>query len=271
MKLSTVLIVALILAGCATSIGYYKTNTRASTQPQKIEHQVSIQLEQNKQTTETLRLPERHAIIEKPVLGEPVGAGMPAPMPIPENKVIKIEKTETVSSKLFSAALAFAVTDKANIEDNIKAQLLIDPNKTIDQVDQQLIIKGTKIKENIKVSKIVKAKLTAPNFKVDMLTDEEQILSDDKSTEWLWKLTPTEAGVFEVDVSVTAIINIDGRESKHHLKTFDKKITVEVTEGQILSGWLEENWKWIISTLIIPILVFLFKEKFNKLISKDNR
>lgn len=178
------------------------------------------------------------------------------------------EKIESFTQKLFSAKLAFAMKDKANINEDIKAQLLIDPREEVKNLESQLTVDGTPLVKTIKVSKIVKATLIAPDFDVIKVTEEEQILSDAEPTEWLWKLSAKSFGKHEVNLSVTAIVKLDGREGKHHLKTFDKTITVEVTGKQLIIDWLKENYRWIISTLIIPVFVFLFKEKFKKLLEK---
>lgn len=179
------------------------------------------------------------------------------------------EKVSSFTQKLFNAKLAFAMKEKANIDEDIKAQLLIDPKQS-SSLEGSLNVEGTPLVKTIKVSKIVKATLTAPDFDIARITDEEQILSDDAPTEWLWKLNPKSAGKYEVNLSVTAIIKLDGRESKHHLRTFDKTVIIEITKKQILSEWIKENYKWLVSTLLIPIFVFLFKEKFKKLLEKKN-
>lgn len=198
---------------------------------------------------------------------DPTGSGRKIDI-IPTNPIKAQREKETVSSKLFSANLAFAIKDKANIEEDIKAQLLIDPNKSIESLKNDLRVRGQTVVKNIDISEVVKATLTAPEFTVTKITEEEQIISDNKSTEWLWTLKPKSVGIHEINLSVTAIIKVNGRESKHHLKTFEQKVLIEITQQQIIENWLYEHWKWILSTLVFPFIVFIFKDKFKRWLSK---
>ena len=272
MKTGIILICALVLIGCAYTIGYEL--------PRERNREITVASSPSPEKIYEIRVPP-------PSNTEPVTeSGSPRPTMVPSkpkehttelNTTIVIpgststsEKTESFTQKLFSATLAFAMKDKANINEDIKAQLLIDPREEIKNIENQLTVDGAPLVKTIKVSKIVKATLTAPDFDITKITEEEQVLSDAEPTEWLWKLSPKSSGKHEVNLSVTAVVKLDGRESKHHLRTFDKTVTVEVTSKQLIIDWLEENYKWIISTLIIPVFVFLFKEKFKKLLEKKS-
>lgn len=264
MKLTTIIIGILVLAGCA-GIGYQTLNMqRSSQQPvmsDKVEGQVKIPIEVTGGS------------------GTPPRPMMAPPMPVPHKpmngsdpyKQQRIKKPDDVQSNLFAASLSFVLRDKANVSDDIKAQLLIDPTQGIEQLEKELTVTGQKISKKIEVSKIVVAKITAPDFEVTPITPEEQILSLNKPTEWLWTLSPKSSGVFEVNLSVTAVINARGRETTHHLKTFDKVIVIEITKGQIIKDWISKYWQWVISTLIIPLLVFFFKDYALKLLRRKKK
>lgn len=255
MKLTTILIVVLILAGCA-GIGLQTFSLRSS--PNEV---ISDQAKEQQKTQ-----------------SEPVGSGsVPKPAPVPPLTITTptirestplqqqtIKKIDDVQTNLFNASLAFVLRDKANISEDIKAQLLIDPTTGIEQLEKELTVKGKTVSKKIQVSKIVTAKITAPDFDVTLITPEEQVLSFNKPTEWLWTLSPKSSGKFEVNLSVNAVININGRETSHHLKTFEKTIVVEITTQQIVKNWIAKNWQWVISTLIIPLLLFFFKDKVLK-------
>lgn len=193
---------------------------------------------------------------------EPKGSGPSITQP----NIEITEKKDVVFKNLFKASLAFVTRETANINEDIKAQLLIDPSKTTETLVKDLTVKGSVISNQVNVSRIVKATLVAPDFVVTNITDEEQILSDVNTTEWLWKLTPKNAGTYEVNLSVSAIIKLDNKESKHHIKTFDKTITIIVTKEQIFMLWIKENYKWLVTTFLIPLVIFAFKEKFKKLL-----
>lgn len=272
MRTSVILLCVLVLIGCAYTVGYeipkerYREITVASSSPPEKVHEIKIAAPPNTEPVAGSAPPRPTMVPSKP--NEPK-TELKTTIIVPGSTSAS-EKTESFTQKLFSAKLAFAMKDKANINEDIKAQLLIDPREEIKNLENQLTVDGAPLVKTIKVSKIVKATLTAPDFDITKITEEEQVLSDAGPTEWLWKLSPKSSGKHEVNLSVTAVVKLDGRESKHHLRTFDKTVTVEVTSKQLIIDWLEENYKWIISTLIIPVFVFLFKEKFKKLLEKKS-
>lgn len=272
MKLSTYIIGILVLAGCA-SLGYYELSS--STAPRLAVDPV---------VTDTSKIPLPVPVAPRPpppavalstanrerLMMAPTGAGPSGGSP-PPVKVIEGTKVDGVSVQTFNANMAFSMRDKANIDEDIKAQMLIDPRKDLEQLEKELTVSGNKFSKNIKITKIVKATLTAPDFDIKNITEEEQFITLDQPTEWLWILSPKASGTYQVNLSVTAIMNIGGRESKHHIKTFERNITVEITHKQIISKWWNENWKWVTSTIVIPLLIFLLKDRVLGLLKRKKK
>lgn len=268
MRLGTIIAIIIALAGCGL----------AGTQMMS----VGVPREDLERAKKAMQDAEKSARVERHY---PAPAGVasarpqPAPVPSPAEPVgsgsgypnVQLgpaakKPADAVSKQLFSANLAFAVRDRANIDDDIKAQLLINPGRKLADLEKDLTVRGNKTSKKIQVSRVLRATLTAPDFQVTNITDEEQVLADTESTEWLWMLKPKTSGTHEINLSVTAVVKVNGRESKHHLKTFDKTIVIEITKQQVVESWFDENWKWVISTLIIPLLIFLFKERVKKLL-----
>lgn len=181
------------------------------------------------------------------------------PKPLPKQDSI----LQTVTSQLYKASAVFTVPNKANINEDIKAQLIIDPNKTIDELKKS-VTGQIQSAETIKVSKIVIAKIEAPDFIVTNLTTNEQALSDTDKTEWLWSLRPKTPGLHEINLTITAEITIDSKFSKYHIRTFDKQVMIEITPLQIVESWWSKYWQWVMSTLILPLAAFIYKKHTSK-------
>lgn len=263
MKLGTVIAIVLVLVGC----GVATTRMMSVGVPNDDLERAKKAMEDAEKTAKIERhypAPMRVPPPPPPMSSrEPIGGGVP----IERREQTTVEtKVDTVTRQLFSAALAFVIPEKANVDDSIKAQLLINPKKDLDSLKGELTKKGTVTAKEVKVSRVVKATIVAPDFDVTNITEEEQILADNESTEWLWSLSPKSSGAHEVNLTVTAVINSNGKESKHHIKSFEKTITINITAEQIIKNRFDENWKWVISTLIIPLLGFLFKDKLKKLL-----
>jgi len=164
-----------------------------------------------------------------------------------------------ISAQLTTASMAFNVKDKANIDDIIKVQLLINPYKSVEELKKELSVAGSTTTATVKVSKIIIASLAAPHFKITKITPEEQALKENETTEWLWKLIPTEVGNHEIEVTITAVIKVDGTSTSYHIRTYDQTIKVEITPKQLMNNWLTEHWEWLLSTLLIPLGIWFYE------------
>lgn len=188
------------------------------------------------------------------MITEPSGGSAP-----PSSTTTNTQTTDTVTSQLYSASMAFSVPETANIAEDITVQLLLDPSKELKELEDNLTVPGNKTSKKVQISKIVVAKLTAPDFVVDNVTPDEQAVAQTAPTEWLWKLTPKSKGKHSVDLTITAVVKIDGKETKHHIKTYEKQIIIEVLPQQLLGDLFNKYWQWLFSTLVLPLGLWLYK------------
>lgn len=170
----------------------------------------------------------------------------------------------TVVSQLYRANMAFGLPQKANIRDDIKAQLVIDVEKTAVELASKLEPGTVVDKGQIRVSRILKANLVAPDFKVDAVTPEEQPVAESGSTEWHWNLKPLTAGIHPVKLSVWAEVKVGTKAMPYSIHTYDRQVMVEVTPAQIVGTWWSKYWQWTFTTLVIPLVVWWWKGKSSK-------
>lgn len=194
----------------------------------------------------------------------PPAASVSKPSTITKNTderiILGSDKVATsLHNQTFNATMAFSVPEYANINDEISAQLLIDTRLNASELMSKMKL-AKKSSDTIKVSKIVVASLIGSDFEVTELTPVKQAITNDSSTEWLWKLKPKTTGTHEVNLSVTAIIKTDNESVEHHIKTFERAITIEIKPKQLLISWVEKYWQWIFTTLLLPILLWISKK-----------
>lgn len=180
-----------------------------------------------------------------------------------KNGVAATPSQDAIIAQLANASMIFALPEKSNIKDNIRAQLIIDVNKTADELAKS-IDSNLRVKGNVKVSKIIIAKLVAPDFTVTPITPEEQALTQDEPTEWLWDLDAKEAGSFTTNLVITAVVKVDDKSAVHNIKTFSKDLTIEIKPQQRFIAWIEKYWQWCVSSLVLPIIAWLAKIWFTK-------
>lgn len=167
-------------------------------------------------------------------------------------------------SDLQKVSMAFSIDNKFNVAEEGKMKVVIDPTKTVDSIKSDLR------KENytssvggseVNVSKIVVAKAIATGgLSVIPITPEEQVISTNTQTEWIWNLRASEPGIYEVKLTLTAIVSVDGQKTQKFLKVFEETITIEITLKQRIIDLVNKYWQWIFSTLIIPLAVWIWNQ-----------
>lgn len=175
------------------------------------------------------------------------------------NKSEVITKTsQTINSQMFQVNMAFALKDKTQIDQPIKAELLIDTKKDLRTLIDNIQVEGTVISNKIKVSKVLVAQLHAPSFTITNITPNEQPLNNEETTKWLWTMQPNSTGTHEVILTINAVVRVDNSEKVWNINTYEEKVLVTITPQQMLEQWIMHNWQWIISTLLLPFGIWWF-------------
>ena len=280
------IILSLLLVGClATSQIRYSSGPSAEAVDQKIkqlqEEQRKLE-EMRRQLDKAIALPREHVESHPvpapaPLYGErgrvaaiqidPTSPGGPQEeVKIPKLKpVIKnLPDRSSVVGQLYEANAVFAIPSAANVEDEIRAQLIIDPIKTLEELKKDVTVGPIKSAESIKISRIVIAVLAAPDFHILSATEAEQAIAETQSTEWIWTLRPKTAGLHPVNIEVYAEVTVGPKTTKHKIRTFDRQVMIEIKPVQKLSSWWDRYWQWFFATLLIPFGKWLYDKKFGR-------
>lgn len=260
MKVLLLLLTALVI-GCAGGAAMYSYKLGG------VEHRIK-QMEssraeadsrQQKQAVESTRI-----LRQKPELDiepEPVKGVVEERR---KGNTTKSTEVNTISGQLFKANMAFGLPQKANIQDDIKAQLVVDVEKAAESLVRRLEPGTVQDSGQIRVSRIVKANLVAPDFKVDPVTPEEQPVAESGSTEWMWNLRPLTPGLHPVKLSVWAEVKVGPKSIPYNIHTYERQVVIEVTAAQIAGSWWSKYWQWTFTTLIIPLGIWFWKKRTAK-------
>ena len=55
-----------------------------------------------------------------------------------------------------------------------------------------------------------------------------------------------------------------GGERVYAIQTFDEKITIQVSWSETAGTFVKENWKWLWTTLLVPIAGWLWAKRAQK-------
>jgi len=144
---------------------------------------------------------------------------------------------------------------KAGIKERIEVRI----SQNI-QEDLTKILKGRGLPrvEEIIVGSVMKVKLSGEAFNIESFSDEVQFIGSSGYTQWEWDVTPIKTGnkFMHLSLSVSVYLQNYGEKTKS-LPVMDKEIYVETNLRWGFCYFFNNNWQWIVGT-IIAILGLLF-------------
>lgn len=114
--------------------------------------------------------------------------------------------------------------------------------------------------EDIRVEKTMTADLVCDttSFSIQSLSSKVQNIEDKGYTEWAWLVTPLKSGKGYLKLIVK--VRIDENVQKD-IVVFDKNIEVKPDRVYSVRTWFGKYWQWLISTIIIPFIIWLYKRR----------
>ena len=159
------------------------------------------------------------------------------------------------------ASIAFNVPQHIDLDKTAEIQLLLSLDQTVSQLQSQLEEAGARTGSQIRVSQSMEAALTGPHFQIEAITPEAQAITQHGATEWKWEVVPKKSGRLNLHLTLTAIVEMEGRSVKHAIRTFDKTIEINVSFNQRATAFIEENWKWLWATILVPLAAWLLRRR----------
>ncbi len=184
---------------------------------------------------------------------------MAPPLPPPPDNIDKL------LNEMELGAIAFNAPTNINIDDSAQVQLLLSLAETIEELKQSIAEEGEKVGATIKVSDRMEARLSGYMFQITAITPEVQAVSKVLQTEWKWEVHPKKEGKHKLHLTLTALLEINGRSTPRAIRTFDKVIEVNVTVTQKISLFFENNWQWLWAAILLPVAGWLWKRRKKQL------
>jgi hypothetical protein len=157
--------------------------------------------------------------------------------------------------------IAFNTPESMNLEETATIQLKLSSAASIDELKRAIEVPGPKEGARIRVSDRMEAKLEGDDFTIKPLTHEIQAISRRETTEWMWAVKPTSAGPHKLYLAVSALLLVDGQVTPRTIRTFGKEIKVQVHWHQRAAAFINKNWQWLWTTLLVPVVGWIWKNK----------
>lgn len=189
---------------------------------------------------------------------------LPAPPPAPgdgdENPAADaFAGVDSLLQQLETAHIAFNAPDTVGLGEVHSIQLLVSLSETIRELSADITAEGNITGDTVQVAPRMEARLSGTGFQIESVTPEIQLISRRARTEWRWDIIATETGTHQLHLTLSALIPVDGQPTHRTIRTFDHVITVHVSLGERIASFLSDNWQWIMSALLIPLITWLFR------------
>jgi len=149
------------------------------------------------------------------------------------------------------ASAAFFVPSPIKRYEPVEARLEVRPPDIDPQELQQLLEKWAgrpgvgAAGQAALAPRMVARIVTDRDCTIDAKDPPDQAVDFTRGSTWRWTVTPKTGGLIKVTVSLTTPVIIDGRETSFPITSFEKTVTVTVTNAdraQDVLDWAKEYW-----------------------------
>lgn len=164
--------------------------------------------------------------------------------------------------------ISYNVPDSMKLGEHYKVTLRITKKPFSEVLITKIskdIINTTTIINKLQMSDVMSAELidSEGSFIINSLSTEKQIIEGDY-TEWTWDILPNKKGNLNLRMVIKINIYNDKGEFVKDIPVFERDIYTSSNLYYSIKNFLTLYWQWILSTLILPLIVYIWKKKSNK-------
>lgn len=194
--------------------------------------------------------------------------------PVKPKKVIKVlDKTNIIEDNPNLGLVAHSVPEKMQVgktytvklrisKENNKIQLINGNGVSIvdDNVDSKITI------ASIRVEPVMSAKLISDSSKMSIQSTSTlvQDIEEKGFTEWTWRITPTKGGDIFLKIMVSVIVKSESGTITKDIPVYDEVVVVKSNYIFSIKLFIKEYWQWIMTTIIIPFVIWFYNKKRKK-------
>jgi hypothetical protein len=182
-----------------------------------------------------------------------------------------VDKVKNDVGKIGEGIIAYSVPNEMIVGKYYSVKLRISKDTDKSKLilgDREIPINDASVSskitiESIRVESVMSAQLISEevSFKIEPKSTEFQNIEDNGYTEWQWRITPLKGGSNFLKLLVKVRVKSENEEFYKDIIVFDKNVDVKSNALFSFKTWLSNYWQWIISTIIIPFIVWFYKKK----------
>ena len=84
-------------------------------------------------------------------------------------------------------------------------------------------------------------------------------------SQWVWSVTPLQSGTHNLYLTVNVVVNVPGYGAqKKQIPVLSQTVQVRSDVGYSASHFWSSNWQWLMTTLLIPLALWLWRKRTAK-------
>ena len=155
--------------------------------------------------------------------------------------------------------IVFNTPDRMSVNRPQTIQVELSASATVEALQKKITAAGPLSSDRIQISDQLDVHLTGANFLIQAMTPESQPVGTLTTSHWEWRVTPTQSGAQQLELTLNAVLRIDGVEREFSIQTYNKAIDVNVDWPDLLSSFVAANWQWLWTTLFVPVVVVAWR------------
>jgi hypothetical protein len=179
------------------------------------------------------------------------------------------EAVDTALSGLRRSRATWKAPSELRLHEQAEIQLLVSAGSSIRNVRPKLNEIGRTQGAQIYVSDTMLATLSGLSFAIEDRSEAEQYVAKDGQTTWTWSIEPTRTGKQHLHLTLSAVITLQGRGAPYTIKTFEQILTVNVTWPTKIKTFIDDNWQWLWTTLLLPVVGLVWRRNRGLLLDAD--
>ena len=162
---------------------------------------------------------------------------------------------DLLADKMVSRKIVFITPNNLNLTETKQVELhlnLFEIQEKLKKLIHEEVKQYSRSEGVVKIGNIMQARLSGHNFQITNITPNIQAVSSSK-TVWKWEVTPKTQGEHNINLSLSAIVQLDGQETNYSVKTIRQTIIVSLTPFQQVRLFIDRNWQWLWAAILLPI------------------
>lgn len=174
----------------------------------------------------------------------------PAAGPAPSD----FDRTDAALGAARKGTVAFNLPERIAVNQTAPVQLRLSLQAAVEELKARIdaAAPGRRDSAEVLVMPRMEAKLSGDPAQVRIvaIAPEVQAVSSRLDTSWTWDVTALTPGRHSLHLTLNAVLDGGDRRS---VQTFDRIIEVDAGLGYWISGFVQKNWQWLWSAILIPL------------------